>query len=252
MYRRRRKQRVQWMPPIGTELNATTSFDRSPSGRAFTFTGIGPGNPSATIETALTFDQPTILGLEQLGSINPGLIDAVTLSDWEMQSWRLRRIVGKMFIGASADDQQTTPPPALLLTAGIIVRTIDASNGNPVLSIGDQAVDTIDANQDPWVWRRQWILSTALPQGLSGDNDAVGEFPRTTAGYGSVQDGPHVDQKTNRVIGPQERLILNITCTMLPLPNPAGFTDTGHAFGYFDYRLLGGIMKASNRRNASR
>jgi hypothetical protein len=250
--RRRRKQRLQWFPTIGTELDQNTSFGQSPAGRAFSVSGIGPGAPSKTIFTPLTFDQPTIFEAEAEGGVNPNLINAMSLADWQMQAWRLKRIVGKIFIGATLDDTAANGVFGLLVTAGFIVRNVDSETGDPRSSTIDQAVDSLQNIQDPWIWRRQWILSTRLAQQISGDSDAVANFPRTTAGYGSVLDGPHIDAKTNRVIGPEERLFFNVTVTVQPTPSVAGFQDVGHVYGYLDYRLLGGIQRATNRRNASR
>lgn len=247
---RRRRSRPLWFPNIGTELDSQTSFDISPAGRFFSILNINTALPSQTISTVLTFDQPSDVAFEAMGGVNPALADAMLLAQWESQSWRLRRVVGKFFAGAANEDTQANGP-TVLLTAGIIVRTVDSSTGIPVLSAADQAVDTTDAIRDPWLWRRQWVLSPQFAGQDSGVTDALRAFPRTTADYGSVQDGPHLDQKTNRVIGPQERLILNITATMLPLPVPS-ITAKSEVHGYFDYRLLGFLMKSSNRRNASR
>lgn len=251
MRRFRRRAKLFWMPNVGTELDGNTTFDDSPSGRFFSIINLNAGNPSSTIETELTFDQPAERGVTELGLVNPLLIDAMTMADWQGTAWRLRRCVGKMFAGASLEDQQVTGPPAVLFTAGLIVRTIEVDSGLSPLPVGDRDPKNLSNIRDPWIWRRQWVLSTTTPGLAAGVTDVLEQFPRTTANYGSVQDGPHVDAKTNRVIGPQERLFLTLNGTILPLPT---VTTVGRCeiHGYFDYRLLGTTFKASNRRNASR
>lgn len=254
-FRRRRQRRLTWFPPIGTERNASEALDQAPSGRFFTInvqsSAAGVGGHS-TIQTPLTFDQSAEQEALALATVNPTLLNAMSLADFEQQSWRLRRVVGKLFAGCANDDQQAQGPPAVLFSAGLMVRTVDEENGVPLSPLPEQHVDSIGSNRDPWIWRREWILASSFPGGgTSGVTDALLSFPRTTADYGSIQDGSHIDQKTNRIIGPNERLILTLTGTALPLPNPDN-TNQAVITGYFDYRLLGSVMKASNRRNASR
>lgn len=254
--RRRRKQRLTWFPTLGTQQDAVIgTFGDNPSGRAFSLLGIATTGPAVTAETELTFDEPSDTQVEFLGLVNPSLLNTMGLSAWEMNSWRLRRIVGKMFAGCTINDnQEPTPAPAALFTAGIIVRSVDDETGTP--EIGGAAANPANLRniRDPWIWRRQWILSSAFSgQGTSGVVDAFLSFPRTTADYGSVMDGPHLDQKCNRVIGPQERLILNVSAVALPIPHNSAPTGNNiEVHGYFDYRLLGSLMRSTNRRNASR
>jgi len=66
-------------------------------------------------------------------------------------------------------------------------------------------------------------------------------------------DGPHVDQKTARIVGPEERLYLDVTATVLSqvssTTNEVPFTLACIT----DLRILGTLRtNAGNRRNASR
>lgn len=251
MFRRRRRPRLIWMPTIGTEQDNVTSFSDSPSGRAFSLLGISGNSGAVRATTELTFDNPPEQSIEALGGVSGTLVNAFGMAQWELQSWRLRRIVGKMFAGCALEDvQEPAPTVAALFTAGVIVRRVHDDTGTPALSAQDREPQVLQTIRDPWIWRRQWILSSGAASS-SGIQEAYGVFPRTTAGYGSVQDGPHLDQKCNRIIGPQERLFLEVSATGLPVPHN-GSTGNVEVHGYFDYRLLGSLMKSSNRRNASR
>lgn len=70
-------------------------------------------------------------------------------------------------------------------------------------------------------------------------------------GNGSLYTGPHVDQKTARVVGPEERLFLDVTATVL-FDGAGAATTTGFLI-HSNLRVLGSMRtQLGNRRNASR
>jgi len=249
---RRRKPLVQWLPVFGEGGNENN--EAAPGIRSEL---ILSGNPDETRIDAvgLTFDYTDSAETAQAaGDDNRTLRDLVSGS-----AYRLRRIVGKCFASwynnTGSDDANW--PSAIDYAAGfMVVRTDD--NGNPYTDFEEVHPLSQDSAEDPWIWRRRWILSTF--RGFTSSSVAVPRihwgmgFPNSTADYGSVADGPHIDQKTARVVGRQERLFFIQAARILdPLeqgsvPNPGGLVT------YLDYRLLGSLMSTTtgNRRNASR
>lgn len=115
----------------------------------------------------------------------------------------------------------------------------------------------MENNPDPWIWRRDWILGHGPSEANFGqtNQNVAGRrnFPPTNTHYGSVRDGAHVDQKTNRVIGQEERLFLNLTAYVLPLNDADRLRSLPFLYINFQYRALGSVFTNSgNRRNASR
>lgn len=263
---RRRRAKPLWFPPFGVVLNDPrnpgATFEVGPT----TFSiSVAPDGVINTVDIGLTFDfgQESILKSSAGGTV-------VTLSDIQGSAWRLRRMVGNVFAaltfpGEGLKDLQIGAFPAVWFAAGCMVRTVDSTGAT------NGAVDAVsrDDYDDPWIWRKTWILGQSSHvlrnaggvvegfgpgTGAMNDNDSVfAAFPRTNTEYGYVAGGPYIDQKTNRVIGPEERLILTLSTKGLPLQftaNPE--TSQINVNGVFDFRYVGNLQRSSNRRNASR
>lgn len=241
---RKRKPRVVWLPPDISDANPANvdgSGWRVAGGAALAISG---GSPTASQEIGITTDFPA----------DP---QNNTLSDIENSGYRLRRIVGKIWVvGDTLDDDS-----GIVLvgcTAGLIVRRVDQAGASLASQVGtnqDQASPSQAENwSDPWIWRRSWLLNN--PQigftGAAANPYAGPDVPYHNAMNGSALDGPHVDQKTARIVGPEERLFLDISVTALLGADGASqienLTDV-----FFELRVLAN-MKTSigNRRNASR
>lgn len=260
--RRRRKARVTWMPQPGIDSLTSAPLNTNPlnnnSGFDIKF-NTAPDSPQGFF-APLVLDQPT--GTAIAGAPLT-VLDSQGLNLAQQLSWRLRRIVGKLFISANftvPDPQNDSPPEALLVAAGIIVRHVDET-GQPTADTPGILVDTLANNPDPWIWRRDWIIANRNIDNFGTDGTVfpgrtgLRTFPQNNAQYGSVKDGPHIDQKTNRVIGPEERLFVHVTAWELPFVPTRNFTATVGATVYanMQYRVLGSIYTNSgNRRNASR
>lgn len=174
-----------------------------------------------------------------------------SLSDIENSGYRLRRIVGKIFCVTLQVDADTAG--IILVTAGIIVRRTDIATGTSTALAADAtgaliAPGEIQNNADPWIWRRTWLLCNNLAQ--APGNFAANLLPESNVEYGSAVDGPHVDQKTARVIGPEERLFLDVSSTVV---TPGGGVIPLTTQVWTDLRVLGSMRTSvGNRRNASR
>lgn len=275
--RRRRKKRLSWFPVLG-ELFTDGDNQEATSYSTFRLQVNGANSQPSGLILPLTFDQGQESLLENQAS---GLAGApfMTLADLMSSSWRVRRVVGKLHatfhIRASQtqDPGGSTPPFGVLFGAGLMVREVDESGGTDLLKV---SVMDRDDSTDPWIWRRTWILgqgvrfirnanagvqgATELPansvaQTAAASDEAVAwaHFPNTNCDYGGAGlDGPHVDAKTNRLIGPEQRLFLHLEARRLPIQAPPIFDDNSDIIGVFDFRLLGGLERATNRRNASR
>lgn len=273
MRRRRFKRRLQWFPPLGASANIGDDVER------FSFdtfeVGVLANGGINSVELPLTFD----FGTEELQTFASENVPNLTLSDLQGSSWRLRRAVGKIhaaFFPGRVEDNTliglNTAVPACKLGIGLMVRKVQGQASNTSGNVG--VLDRDDAT-DPWIWRRTWLLGqdatvcknaffpgilTSLdpvilaPIGgvVTKEQYAFSMFPQTNARYGSVMDGPHVDAKTNRIIGPDERLFLHFATKALPIQPQPTYQDNSSVIGTFDLRLLGHIMRTTNRRHASR
>lgn len=275
--RRRRRRTVQWFPPIGTAVNVDQDVTRKTGVVTFELDVLN--GSEINIDLALTFD----FGTEELQAFASENTPTMTLSDLQGSSWRCRRIVGNIwaayFPGSIADNEHigvNTAPTACQFKAGLMVRAVEGQASNTVRNASP--LDSDDWT-DPWIWQRGWILgqsatiNNASPfpgpiigndlyvnrpvgGGIGGDNGhrevGFSFFPNCNAWYGSVKDGPHVDAKTNRIIAPEERLMLTLATQKLPLQPNTAVQNVGKVIGAYDLRLLGSIMRSTNRRNASR
>lgn len=233
---RRRKPAVTWLPHIDFHQSKDYGVIQSVLSVDQNF-GI-----VRTAIHALVMDQP-----EEANRAN-----VPSLADFDGSAYRLRRIVGKFF--ATMDNNQPgapdTQPIAALVTAGFIVLRVDSATGAPLLAATANNYTPIglDNTSDPWIWRRSWVLN----HDFSGHAAALQnqfQFPRTNADYGSVQDGPHIDQKTARRVSKEERLFFVVSTANMG----ANSTLVGLIPFLLDYRILASPLRvAGNRRNASR
>lgn len=249
--RRRRKPKVVWLPTsnvfsVDTDLKsswkiATVSVDRATAGA------------TAVLEV------PVVLDGNQSAPLDP----TSSLADIENSGYRLRRIVGKLYCFIQAEVESAEA--IVGVTAGFMVRRVDPETGQSFafgFSSKDQANPAlIDNEMDPWIWRRSWLLSdgptfNGLTGALNPDeasrlNGAGGSFNFGKGYPGGNAEGPHIDQKTARVVGPEERLFLDVSVTTII---PSGTPVIGAALVViYETRVLASMRSnIGNRRNASR
>ena len=239
---KRKGPRVVWLP---TEGNAP------PGAPADSVWGIVPNlnisgaTPTVQVETSIVLDVPRDPDIE-------------SLSDVENSGYRLRRIVGKLnVIGDTLDDESGIS--IVGVHAGLIVRRVDSLGVSLASQVGiGQNVCNPSLREnvmDPWIWRRSWVLINPLflPVALGiPPGSSMPMSPWNNMQYGSALDGPHIDQKTARIVGPEERLFLDVAVTALE--GADGQSElTNDTICFYEFRILGSMMSSTgNRRNASR
>lgn len=242
MAKRRRREAVTWFPNIGThpaEADAISSL-------AFTLTA-NNNTENITGVLPLTFDYP------QEGNDLDPTVDG--LSEIIGSEYICKRIVGKLFAYAQGDAD--TNNEAILFGAGIFVARADPITGpnganSPIGRVNE--IDdnygplSMDTTREPWMWRRTWILGNqtyATVRANAGLNARAAVYPYSTAGYGSMSDGPHVDVRVKRRVGQDDRLWLALSIRPYPLAS-TGLASPVDVKGLFDYRILGSLRKAKN------
>jgi len=248
--RRRKRTRGAWFPTIGVGLGPSTEI--ALPGRAFALSVFTSQISNAI--APLTFDVPF-----EGDFASPG---ADSLSDIIGSGYLLRRVVGKLFAAriAALDVAERDTGPAILFSAGLLVaRANDFGSGGGVdTPIGSATAAELrdnyspldrDTIQEPWIWRRSWILgrsgsnfqapgATFNPQVT---NATTAAFPASTAGYGSVLDGPHIDSRVKRIVSGDNRLWLSVGAT--PFPLDSAVIEATLVTGYFDYRIYGSLKR---------
>lgn len=146
--------------------------------------------------------------------------------------------------------QPTTSAVTCVMGLAFMIARVDESGGAPLRPTDQYSPLRLDNIQDPFIWRRTWVLTNdfaLLNLGIAAQS--VWNFPRSNADYGSVMDGPHIDARTARAVKDEERLIAIISAT-----NIGGSVDTsGEVRWTLDWRLLASALRsAGNRHNASR
>lgn len=245
----RRKPRVVWLPPDRSNrlgiapVNITTATQTGEG-----IIALAVGGPAGTTQTevvaVVTDAAPDVVIAGGLG----------TLADVAQAAYRLRRIVGKIHAGMPQDPNQAAPQPtSCLLTCGFIVLRVNEEDQLPLQNPAQYDAMSFGNNPDPWIWRRTWHLinepgvANSPPAAL---NNQFGFGLVSTSHAGSVSDGPHVDAKTARVIGPEQRLFLVATTTSLG--DGEGQVEAIVTV-LFDLRVLASMRSSQgNRRNASR
>lgn len=260
MRRRRTKPRVAWLPVLGTSAGIE-GVDPLYGGESSL---VGDTNEIQWDAQPVTFDQAASAEVVQQNTGLTGLYPRTLADLVSGNAYRLRRLVGKcnVFVasatGATAQNERI---PFVEVGAGFIVCKTD-DDGNPTTDFNFVNPLQQDSAEDPWIWHRRWLLGTtpgyevwADPRGATsiGAYSASGQQPSTNAGFGSAVDGPHIDQKTARVISPSERLFF---VWALKGWDPYALATTEAAVSvqvFWHVRVVGSLRRmGGNRRNASR
>lgn len=241
--RRRRRGNGTWLPvlpafygPPEGELAVTYYADGY---QIDTFVTPHVQNP---VEVALLPDATPIQGV---------IGESHTLRDLvEGQDYTCDRIVGKIWAtvnqGGEADEEYAG---ATLFCAAIAVLPVDDATGNPALNPDDYNPLLAENTQQPWLWRRTWVLQNTNVQ-VSGGGELATAWPaygaQSTWQYGSVMDGGHIDTKgTKRRVSREQRLFMIVAGAQLQA-GAAGLNQVSVRWGY-DLRFHGGMRKPLNR-----
>lgn len=241
-YRRKRRRRtVVWHVNQGYSSAETAGTPNYLIGGAYTPTGgyYSAGSQGATSLYRMVEDYPAeaISGSVQTGD------DKLRGS-----GYHLLRIVGKLFVACNQFAEDA--PPVVLVGAGLIVANSDETSGIPLQAATPAKYSPLlkPNERAPWIWRREWVLGNLSSSSNTGDWFYA---PQTNMEYGSVMDGPHVDAKTHRKLGPRESLLF---CFSVQQPQDYPFANAAIGARFiFNYRTLVVPMSApmSNRYNAS-
>jgi len=244
---RRRKPRVVWLPQDPFFSADANTLAHSTVMRAQdTLAAPNVAGSTQSIVAPCVRDVP----------INP-LTAAATLADIQSSGYRLRRIVGKIWYGISGiNEADGSNVGAVVLTAGFIVLRSD-DLGIPIAPTANDQYNAniIENTESPWIWRRSWLCGSASPPDnatMMSITTARGVVTfQNNVNRGGVADGPHVDQKTARLIGPDERLFLVLSSTVIDASPSAN--DITNVDWVWDCRYLASMRTMiGNRRNASR
>lgn len=253
-FRRRRKPRVVWLPasPIHTLQTQDPGLETGEWAKSVAITLSYGGSAGSTY-----FLDPEPIVLDP-----PPELTASTISDIENSGYRLRRVVGSIFVksdsGVVSLGEPNVAPDAWLVSAGLIIlRVTDA--GVPLSSFSQvQGAGRIDEVADPYIWHRSWMLGD--PTAYFNIQDPVNNgvipltfWPFDNTRYGSVREGTHIDAKTARRVGPEERLFLVASATQWNGSENQNNALAGAITIDLKVRCLGTVITSSgNRRNASR
>lgn len=240
--RRRNKPRVVWLPVA----NGSSVGGNNTSVIQFITAVIAPSIAGAT-------DTVIELPIVQDGLQSDPLDATASLADIENSGYRLRRIVGKVWVLIGQTGQPATAQ--FIVTAGFMVRRVSgigdsATPGTSLAASGTTLAQgvhpaNISNSMDPWIWRRSWQLANNGSGGTQFGNTPGSNFGHE---YPGPLEGPHVDQKTARIVGPEERLFLDVGVTDL-----LGNDVQTSLIVITDLRVLASMRtNIGNRRNASR
>lgn len=251
---KRRKPRVIWLPQdrfnrIGVLPGVGATLGTQQALGTGVLLAPGLGGSSTTSVYPLVGDPPANIALAGAAG--------TSLSDLISSGYRLRRVVGKLFVQVYQSNPAATYDPAFpnnfIVTAGIIVLRVD-DLGLPINPTTElYSTQILDSTMDPWVWRRSWRLANQINLINSGAPNSANVSTAALPGNsyaGSVADGPHVDQKTARVVSNEERLFLVMTVVSLD----GGDAQTTWPIEFqWDFRFVATLRSnMGNRRNASR
>lgn len=241
----RRRRKVTWLPNVGSLTAQPGNVYQGIIGNfavpANTSSSV-LGGPSILRVFPAVQDEPLD---EETSQDNPGNLARIV-----GQEYILERIVGKAFIAGVSDSiGEDTGPKAILVTAGFFVARVDPQNQNFPIGSTEGGVDNIEFSEmygpqnlrtvrEPWIWRRSWMLGTEFD-----NTQPLTAFPNTTGFYGSVADGPHIDAKSKRRVGNDERLFFALEGRSFS----ASDERDGTVSFVIDYRVLGRLVRAHNR-----
>jgi len=184
----RRTTRGRWFP---TAQAGTSLFVGANS--------LTTSNMQFTPIIAEGLDEPA--NVDNLQTSTPGIFPGL-LGLTVTNSYLIKRIIGSLFVGATRDTT-ALGVTGVLAFAGIFVERV--SKDGQILNAPAWDGLNDDSAQKSWMWRRTWQLGSW--------NRAPGQwfdFPSSNASYGSMREGTHVDVKSKRRVGYEERLWLGV------------------------------------------
>lgn len=242
MARRTKRPKVVWLPCSITErlgiIGNATEFDPSLGEILITTAGGTTRGDQQTAVTAVVKDEAQAIAGQ-------------SLSDIEGSAYRLRRIVGKIWVELldSETGQTATTTNFFYVTVGFIILRTAANNSPMSVVLSDYNCAAVNAQGDPWIWRRTWQVGGINTVGAANTTFTERDNTNWKPGFAAI-DGPHIDAKTARIVSNEERLFLVSTVTA---GDGAAGGDPRQVLITTDLRVLASMRTmAGNRRNASR
>lgn len=244
---RKRRTRYDWLQVVGSSGPAAEVND-TPYYRDFGNVVLAADGTSRIAIVDLLEDTSP----DDLANVGAFPIGVSTLTDY-----LIKRIVGKVFVHRNISDSGSSAKAALV-SVGLFIARSDDSNvaagaENFPVGVSSAGINALFSRtnygplaqenaRQPWIWRREWILGCTATQGQT----AIAAFcPVDNTGYGSVADGPHIDAKTARRVGHDERLFAVMETRNYPLSSTA--SEPGIIRGTIGVRVLGKMLKSHNR-----
>jgi hypothetical protein len=250
-FRRKRRFRGTWFPPIGSFLQGTSGNDAPvvPTGFSLTSTSAVTGEYPVLIFPVIT-DAP------QLNDTTPS--DDISLVTQVGSEYALRRIVGKVHIrrvplgGVDPDNGV-----ALLVAAGFFVARAQGNEGDKHVPVGAGTITDFfgQSRRDnfspldigtltlPWIWRRTWVLGNAWDPTAAAVARGDTAFYQSNGAAASALDGAHFDAKTRRRVTQEERLFF--TVAFCPFDDQTSI-EGEEIQGRLDVRVFGALRRARN------
>jgi len=236
---RKRRTKYQWFTPIGVVGPAGAEGDTSAARDVLQIAGANGQTTISIIDWLPDFPGPEII---------PG-VQQTSMAMVQGNDYFIKRIVGKFF--CSCEQSQADTIPSVWVGAGFFVARSDDNDavGLPIgastaaLQVENYSPLRQENNNEPWLWRRTWLLGNNVgTTGLRGTD----LYPRTTADYHSVADGPHIDARTARRVHSDERLYFAVATRSYPL------NDLTHQAGLnmqwmLECRVLGAMRKTRGK-----
>jgi len=231
--RRRRGARATWLPVnptyYGESDTGVTWYQNSITINPPEGEGLSPGDTGIQA-VPLTLD----------ATPNADVSTGQTLADLvQGQDYLLQRVVGKVWF-----EQVSTAASGSVVQSlgciGLAVLPTDPEEAQPSIPAEEWNPLFSRNSQQPWIWRRTWRLN---PTDTWTEGGPAGRsYPSSSAWYGSVADGGHLDTKIKRRITKEHRLYLVAAAGVIE----AGGQGAGNwSFGY-DLRILGSMRRGKN------
>lgn len=243
---RRHRRKYTWLPQLGFQ-SGDPNLDTVVLPVSFGAT-LTDGAPGIVAIIPIVPDAPR----ETPGALTDQLVDFVG------NEWFLKRIVGKLHLTTSRINVTTGNsgnelPLDICIGAGFFVARAGEDNINP---IGAQTVAAANNSQygplnlattrEPWIWRRTWCLSPQILAAGVASETLGGFFPHNNY-CGSVAEGSHIDAKTARRIGQDDRLYFAIQAMATQIGGGATTVAVSLPDAQLDVRILGALRRAKQR-----
>lgn len=242
--RRKRGSRGTWLPVLPTALTQSEGGTQYATWYEDSYSMVGFNNSYNGDAVAV----PLIPDFTPQDANLTGQQD-ITLRDLvEGQDYVLKRTVGKVWAtinnqAGSAGDFPLSPYIFCLALAVLPVQ--DDNQSIPAMPNADFCPLNSQNSQQPWLWRRTWILQNTL----NATQQTV-DFPaygaQSTWQYGSIADGGHLDTKVQRRVRKDQRLFIVAQAGQLLFGDGGTELPSSFRWGY-DLRFFGAMRKANNK-----